>query len=179
MGTNHLGHFALTGQLMPLLKQTPNSRIVNTSSMAHKSGNIDFEDFDWTKRKYKTMQAYSDSKIANLYFTYELVNRLKGQGNAPLVTCAHPGWTKTELDRHSGFAAFLGNAIAQTVQIGTLPTLRAATDLGAKSNDYFGPSGFMEIRGNPVIVKSNARSHDEKAAKRLWNLSEEMTGIKF
>jgi len=89
------------------------------------------------------------------------------------------GWTKTELDRHSGMASFFGNTVAQKVEMGTLPTLRAATDLDAKSRDYYGPSGFMEIKGDPIKVKSNARSHDEILAKKLWNLSEELTGIKF
>lgn len=179
MGTNHLGPFALTAQLMPLLAKTPNSRIVNTSSMAHKNGSINFDDFNWTDRPYKTMQAYSDSKLANLYFTYELANKLKNQKNAPMVVCAHPGWTKTDLDRHSSFAAFFGLTIAQKVEMGTLPTLRAASDPKANSGDYFGPSGFLEIRGNPIKVKSSARSHDETLAKKLWNLSEELTGIKF
>ena len=179
IGTNHLGPFALTVQLMPLLIQTKNSRIVNTSSMAHKNGNINFEDFNWTDRKYKTMQAYSDSKLANLYFTYQLVNKLNGLTNAPLVTCAHPGWTKTDLDRHSSMATFFGNTVAQKVEMGTLPTLRAATDLDAKSGDYFGPSGFLEIRGYPIKVPSYAKSHDETIAKKLWDLSEELTGIKF
>lgn len=179
MGTNHLGPFALTIQLMPLLTKTPHSRIVNTSSMAHKSGNINFEDLNWTSRKYKTMQAYADSKLANLYFTYELVKKLKNHPNAPLVVSAHPGWTKTELDRHSGFAAFLGNVLAQKVEMGTLPTLRAAFDSEAKPGDYYGPSGFMEIKGDPIKVPSNAKSHEEASAKKLWDLSEKLTGLTF
>ena len=99
MGINHLGHFALTGLLMPLLLSTKDSRIVVTSSIAHKQGNIDFTDINWEKRKYKTGKAYGDSKLANLYFTYELERRYKGNPNAPIITASHPGWTKTELDR--------------------------------------------------------------------------------
>jgi len=179
MGTNHLGHFALTGLLMPILKSTKGSRIVATSSIAHKTGNINFEDLNWESRKYNTNKAYSDSKLANLYFMYELVNRLSSDHNAPMVTCAHPGWTKTELDRHSGIASFLGNILAQKVDMGTLPSLRAATDSRAKSGDYFGPKGFMEMRGYPILVKSNAMANSKKNAKRLWDLSEQLTGVKY
>jgi NAD(P)-dependent dehydrogenase (short-subunit alcohol dehydrogenase family) len=179
MGTNHFGHFALTGHLMPLLTKTKNSRIVVTSSLAHRQGDIDFSDFNWEVRKYKTGKAYGDSKLANLYFAYELANKLKEIPNTPLVTISHPGWTKTELDRHSGLAKFIGNIVAQTVQMGTLPTLRAATDINAKSGDYFGPSRLMEMRGYPHLVKSNKLSKNMVNAKKLWSLSQEMTGVDY
>lgn len=179
MGTNHLGHFALTGHLMPLLKSTKNSRLVATSSLAHRQGDIDFSDLNWGNRKYKTGKAYGDSKLANLYFAYELANRQSEDVDAPIVTIAHPGWTKTELDRHSGLAKFLGNIVAQTVQMGTLPSLRAATDEQAKSSNYFGPSRIMEMRGHPILVQSNKLSHDTEKAKKLWDLSEELTGVKY
>lgn len=179
MGTNHLGHFALTGHLMPLLKSTKNSRIVATSSVAHRQGDIDFSDLNWEKRKYKTGKAYGDSKLANLYFAYELAKRLGKDCNQPKVTIAHPGWTKTDLDRHSGLFQFLGNIVAQTVEMGTLPSLRAATDETAQSGDYFGPSRMLELRGNPVLVNSNKRSHDADKAKKLWNMSEELTGVTY
>ncbi|MFK7946542.1 MAG: oxidoreductase [Saprospiraceae bacterium] len=179
MGVNHLGHFALTGRLMPLLKKTKNARIVATSSVAHKSGDINFDDINWESRKYATTKAYSDSKLANLYFAYELDRKLKNEPNSPIVTSAHPGWTKTELDRHSGIAAFIGNIIAQKVNMGTLPTLRAAIDENAKSGDYFGPKGMMEMRGYPVVVPSNKMSHDEAKAKQLWEMSEKMTGVQY
>jgi hypothetical protein len=96
-----------------------------------------------------------------------------------LVTISHPGWTKTELDRHSGLAKFIGNIVAQTVQMGTLPTLRAATDINAKSGDYFGPSRLMEMRGYPHLVKSNKLSKNMVNAKKLWSLSQEMTGVDY
>ena len=179
MGTNHLGPFALTAHLLPLLTKTPNARIINTSSLAHLTGNIDFEDFNWVNRKYQTMQAYADSKIANLYFTYELAKKLKDQANAPLVIAAHPGWTKTELDRHHGIVAFISTIVGQKVEIGVLPTLRAVVDPDANSGDYFGPAGFRGMRGKPVKVKSNAVSHDEALAKKLWNISEKLTGIHY
>jgi NAD(P)-dependent dehydrogenase (short-subunit alcohol dehydrogenase family) len=179
MGVNHLGHFALTGHLMPLLKKTKNARIVATSSIAHKSGDINFEDINWKSRDYATTKAYSDSKLANLYFAYELARKLENDSNAPMVVTSHPGWTKTELDRHSGIAAFIGNIIAQKVDMGTLPTLRAAIDENAKSGDYFGPKGFMEMRGYPVVVESTKLAQDKAKAKQLWEMSEAMTGVSY
>jgi NAD(P)-dependent dehydrogenase (short-subunit alcohol dehydrogenase family) len=179
MGTNHLGHFALTGHLMPLLKCTKNSRIVVTSSIAHRQGDIDFSDINWEKRDYNTSKAYGNSKLANLYFTYELARMLERETDAPIVTASHPGWTRTELQRHSGFFQFLNPFFSQTVEDGVLPTLRAAIDSQANSGDYFGPSGMMELRGDPVIVPSNERSYDETAAKQLWALSEELTDVHF
>jgi len=179
MGTNHLGHFALTGILMPLLKGTEGSRIVATSSVAHNFGNIDFTDINWVKRKYNTRKAYGDSKLANLYFTYELAGKLGDGTSSPRVTAAHPGWTSTELQRHSGMFLFLNKFFGQGVKMGTLPTLRAALDPGAKQGDYFGPSGFMEMHGNPVRVKSNKLSHDQQKANQLWEISERLTGIRF
>lgn len=179
MGTNHLGHFALTGHLLPLLKTTENARIVNLASIAHRGGNLDFSDLNWETRPYKTMRAYSDSKLANLYFTYHLAGKLGSAENAPLVTAAHPGWTATDLQRHNGFVSFLNNFFAQSMEMGALPTLRAAFDEQANQGDYFGPVNFMEMRGYPVKTKSNARSHDSDDAGRLWEVSEEMTGISY
>lgn len=177
MGVNHLGHFALTGHLMPLLKKTSDARIVATSSIAHKQGNINFNDINWAKRKYKTSQAYCDSKIANLYFAFELVKKLKGQNDAPIVTIAHPGWTTTELQRHASIFRILNPVFSQKVDQGVLPTLRAAIDPNASSGDFYGPAGFMEMKGHPIKVTPNKRSRDESKAKQLWKISEEMTGV--
>jgi len=179
MGVNHLGHFALTGQLMTLLKNTKDSRIVVTSSLAQRSGNIDFDDVNWENRKYKTIQAYGDSKLANLYFAYELARKLKTETNAPLVTAAHPGYTSTDLQRHSLFWRILNPIMAQKVDGGVLPTLRAAFDPKAQPGDFFGPSGFLEMKGSPEVVKSAPLSYDEDKAQTLWKLSEKMTGIRF
>ena len=176
-GTNHLGHFALTGQLLELINKTPNSRIVNVSSKAHEYGNIDFNDLTWENRKYKGMKAYGDSKIANLYFTYELRNRLKGSNT--IVSTAHPGWTATDLQRHSGLISFFSKFLAMSIEQGTLPTLRAATDKKVKPGDYYGPNKFMEWRGYPVRVESNKLSHDKEIAKKLWKVSEDLTEIKY
>jgi NAD(P)-dependent dehydrogenase (short-subunit alcohol dehydrogenase family) len=179
MGTNHLGHFALTGYLRSLLKKTKGSRIVATSSVGHKGGNINFSDLNWESRKYNTQKAYFDSKIANLYFAYELARKFKGDAAAPKVTAAHPGWTRTDLQRHSGIMRFLNIFFSQGTDMGVLPTLRAAVDPDAESGDYFGPSKFFEMHGHPVKVKSNKRSQDEPAARQLWELSEKLTGVEY
>lgn len=179
MGTNHLGHFALTGKLLPLLKKTESSRIVVVSSMSHKMGDINFTDLNWETRKYNTNKAYGDSKLANLYFTYELARKLEeGEGN-PKVTAAHPGWTATGIQRHSGVIRFLNNFFAQGTDMGALPTLRAGFDAKSGQGDYYGPSKFFEMRGNPVKVPSNKRSQDTQAAKQLWKVSEELTGVAY
>lgn len=175
-GTNHLGHFALTGLVMDLLTATPGARIVNVSSAAHKYGNINFEDLNWEKRKYNAWKAYGDSKIANLYFTYELQKRLKKSGSKLLVTAAHPGWTATDLQRNSGFFEFM-NIIAQKTEMGALPTLRAAIESNISGGEYFGPADWMEWRGYPRLVQSNKLSRDEAISNKLWEVSERLTGV--
>lgn len=179
MGTNHLGHFALTGLLMPLLEETEGSRVVALSSGAHSMGNIDLSDLNWEKRNYNTQRAYGDSKLANLYFTYELAQRLGDNGNNPRVTAAHPGWTATDLQRHSGIFRFLNQFFAQNVEMGALPTLRAAFDEEAQPGDFFGPEGMFHMRGYPVVQDSSELSHDQEIAKRLWDVSEDLTNVRF
>jgi NAD(P)-dependent dehydrogenase (short-subunit alcohol dehydrogenase family) len=176
-GTNHLGHFALTAGLMSLLEETKGSRIVNVASSAERFGRLNFDDLTWEKREYKAWRAYGDSKIANLYFTYELNRRLKGSGSGLIVTAAHPGWTATELQRHASITGFLNDFFAQDISMGALPTLRAAYDKDAQGGEYYGPSGFMELRGYPVQVSSNKRSKDQAIAARLWKVSESLTGV--
>jgi len=179
MATNHWGHFALTGYLLPLLRKTKNSRVVVLSSLGHKMGQLDFSDLNWEKRKYNTNRAYADSKLANLYFAYHLARKFEQDENAPTVTMAHPGWTKTELQRHSGVISLLNNFFSQGIDMGTLPTLRAAIDEKAKSGDYFGPSKFFEMHGCPIKVKSNKLSQDMDAASQLWKQSEDITGVSY
>ncbi len=179
IGTNHFGHFALTGQLLDLIQCTPMSRIVNVSSVGHRGGNLNFDDLNWEKRDYKAMRAYGDSKIANLYFTYELQRRLTQSGSDLLVTAAHPGWTGTDLQRHSGPMQFMNKLFAMPIEQGALPTLRAAIDDQAQRGDYFGPGGFMEWNGYPVKVSSNKRSHDKTIASKLWDVSEALTDIRY
>ncbi len=177
-GTNHLGHFALTGLLLPMLIKTPGSRVVNVSSAAHKSGKINFDDLN-SVVSYNKMKAYGQSKLANLLFTYELQRRFKAAGSESIATAAHPGWTETNLQRHAGGFKILNPVFGQSGSMGALPTLRAACDPEASGSEYFGPAGFMEMKGYPVRVESNTRSHDQETAKRLWDVSEEMTGVKF
>jgi NAD(P)-dependent dehydrogenase (short-subunit alcohol dehydrogenase family) len=177
MGTNHFGHFALTAQLMPILKKTKNSRIVNVSSVAHNYGNLNFEDIHWEKRKYTGWRAYGDSKIANLYMMLEYQNRFSKDRSMPVFTAAHPGWTATELQRHSGFIGFLNHFFAMKIERGALPTLRAATDPAAVTGHYFGPDGFREMRGYPVKAKMNKLAKNSEIAKKLWDISEELTGV--
>lgn len=179
MGTNHLGHFALTGLLMPLLEKTNNARIVATSSIGHRLGNIDFEDINWRKRKYSPTQAYSDSKLANLYFAYHLVKKLKAEHKDIKITAAHPGWTRTDLQKHTWYMRMLNPIFSQGTDQGVLPTLRAAFDTDANSGDYFGPSRFFEMHGSPIVVQSNKHSHGVEEAKKLWDISESLTKIKY
>jgi NAD(P)-dependent dehydrogenase (short-subunit alcohol dehydrogenase family) len=178
-GTNHLGHFALTGHLLELLINTLGSRIVNVSSSAHKVGNPNFDDLTWEKRSYAKWKAYGDSKIANLYFTYELDRKLKENRLELIVTAAHPGWTATELQRTAGVVEYLNGIFAQDITMGALPTLRAAIEDGLKGAEYFGPDGFMEMRGYAVQVESNELSKDVQIAQKLWEVSEKLTGVKF
>ena len=179
MGTNHFGHFALTGLLFPILKKTKDSVIVNVSSMAHRAGNIDFDDIHWEKRNYIRARAYGDSKLANLYFTYELDRRIKEQNLDIKVTAAHPGWTATELQRHTGSLDFLNFLFGQKPWKGALPTLRACFDKDLHSGEYFGPRGFSEMGGYPKRVKSNGLSNKQDLAKKLFALSEELTNVTY
>jgi NAD(P)-dependent dehydrogenase (short-subunit alcohol dehydrogenase family) len=145
------------------------------ASAAHKYGNINFDDLNWENRKYKPWRAYGDSKIANLYFTKELSTRL----NNVIVTAAHPGWTATELQRHSGLFGFLNQFFAMNLDQGALSTLRAALDENAKSGDYYGPDGWQEWKGYPVKVDTNKLAKDTSIAKKLWDVSEELTKVKL
>jgi NAD(P)-dependent dehydrogenase (short-subunit alcohol dehydrogenase family) len=178
-GTNHLGHFALTGLLIDLIKETPDSRIVNVSSSGHNYGDLNFDDLNWENRPYKKMRTYADSKIANIYFTYELQRKLQDAGSNTLVTASHPGWTATELQRHTGLFRFLNHFFAQDITMGALPTLYAAVGPDVKGCDYYGPAGWREMKGYPRKVESNKLSHDSEIAAKLWNVSEALTGVKF
>jgi NAD(P)-dependent dehydrogenase (short-subunit alcohol dehydrogenase family) len=179
-GTNHLGPFALTGLLFDLLKNTGNSRIISVSSNAHKFGNINFEDLSWEKRKYSPWRAYGDSKLANLYFIYELKRKIEEAKLNIKTASAHPGWTSTELQRHSGFIVnILDKVYAQSIEMGSLPTLYAATAGDVENGDYYGPCGWGEWRGYPKKVESNKLSHNIDIAKKLWEVSEKLTGISY
>ncbi|AKS30665.1 SDR family NAD(P)-dependent oxidoreductase [Mycolicibacterium goodii] len=176
-GTNHLGHFALTGLLLENLLAVPGSRVVTVSSIGHRVlAAIHFDDLQW-ERSYHRVRAYGQSKLANLLFTYELQRRLTGHQTTALA--AHPGGSNTELARHlPAFEKFVA-PLTQDAAIGALPTLRAATDPGALGGQYFGPDGFLEMRGYPKVVASSAQSHDADLQRRLWAVSEELTGVTF
>lgn len=179
MGTNHFGTFALTGLLMNLLVKTNGSRIVLTSSIVHQTADIDFADINWATRKYNTGGAYGASKLANLYFAYELARKLKPLANAPKVSIAHPGVVLTELQRHDKTSYYFSRMFGQKVEQGVLPTLRAAFDTTAESSDFYGPNGFMGLKGQPVKIQSSKKSYDTAAALQLWKISEDLTKVKF
>ena len=178
-GTNHLGHFAITGLLLDRVLAVGGSRVVTVSSIGHRSGRIRFDDLQWT-RGYSRMGAYGQSKLANLLFTYELQRRLTGTNT--IAVAAHPGASRTELARNTPpsirVITGLFELISQDAAMGALPTLRAATDPGVLGGQYFGPGGFAEQRGYPKVVASNARSHDVELQQRLWAVSEELTGVR-
>lgn len=182
-GTNHLGHFALTGLLLENLTAVRGSRIVTVSSNGHKfRAAIHFDDLQWD-RGYSRVGAYAQSKLANLLFTYELQRRLVAAGAETAALASHPGASGTELMRHITFGpeVFTEAAlkIAQSPAMGALPSLRAATDPAATGGQYYGPSGFGEFRGYPKVVRSSKQSHDVALQQRLWSVSEELTGVDF
>lgn len=185
-GTNHLGHFALTGHLLPALKATPNARVVTVSSYLHTSGDIHFDDLQLNK-SYDRWAAYSQSKLANLLFAYELQRRFASAGmNAISVGC-HPGYAATNLQaagpRMSGSLISLwmmkaaNFLFAQSQEMGALPTLFAAVAPQVRGCDYIGPAGRGGSRGYPDKLMSNEKSYDGALAKRLWSASEELTGV--
>ncbi|WP_099023652.1 SDR family NAD(P)-dependent oxidoreductase [Mycolicibacterium palauense] len=176
-GTNHLGHFALTGLLLGRLLTTPGSRVVTVSSIGHRFGRIRFDDLQW-ERSYNRFSAYAQSKLANLLFTYELQRRLAGTDT--IAVAAHPGGSNTELIRHvPAVLVPLSRLISQNADKGALPQLRAAVDPSALGGQYYGPDGAFEIQGDPKVVASNDRSHDVAAQRRLWAVSEELTAVTF
>lgn len=179
LGTNHLGHFALTARLLPLLQLRPGARVVVVSSGAQRLGRIHFEDLNWEQRPYRAWLAYGQSKLANMLFALELHRRLSASGSSVRVTAAHPGFTATELQRTSGVARFMNPLVAMSPADGALPTLRAATDPEATGGSYWGPARFFELSGPPVLVPVPAVARDETVATRLFAVSEQLTGVAF
>jgi NAD(P)-dependent dehydrogenase (short-subunit alcohol dehydrogenase family) len=180
-GTNHLGAFALTGQLLDNMLPVEGSRVIAVSSVGHRIlARIHFDDLQ-LERKYNRVEAYGQSKLANLLFTYELQRRLAAKGTPTIAAAAHPGFADTELMRHlpSAIPNFLWRPFAQPADMGALPTLRAATDPDVQGGQYYGPDGIGETRGHPKLVESSAQSHDEDLQRRLWTVSEELTGVTF
>jgi NAD(P)-dependent dehydrogenase (short-subunit alcohol dehydrogenase family) len=177
-GTNHLGHFALTGLLLERMLPVPGSRVVTVSSVGHRiRARVNFDDLQW-ERSYSRVRAYGQSKLANLMFTYELQRRLSGAGTT-IAVAAHPGFAATELMRHTPVAAVVTPLFSQDAAMGALPVLRAATDPSVLGGQYYGPGGFLGLRGYPELAASSRRSHDAAVQRRLWTVSEELTGVTY
>ncbi|MGH8494084.1 MAG: oxidoreductase [Moraxellaceae bacterium] len=188
MGTNHLGHFALTGHLLPALKS--GGRIVALASVAHiATPGINLDDLNWEKRRYQRWIAYGDSKLANLMYAFELARRLQRHNKALNAVAAHPGYSDTNLQyvasdvRQSAFERIVWRAangvMAQKAELGALPTLRAATDTSIKNGDYVGPDSLFGLRGYPVKVGCRRLARNEEIAQQLWEVSEKLTGVKY
>jgi NAD(P)-dependent dehydrogenase (short-subunit alcohol dehydrogenase family) len=180
IGTNHLGHFALTGLLLGRITD----RVVTMSSTAHRNGRIDLEDLSWERRGYRRWGAYGQSKLANLLFTYELQRQLTAAGSDRNALAAHPGYAATNLQFHTDSfqdraMGITNRLFAQSAQMGALPALYAATFPSLPGGSYVGPDGPFEQRGYPKVVRSNRRSYDEPTAAALWSLSEQLTGVTF
>ena len=185
-GTNHLGHFALTGLLLPVLNKTAHARVVTVSSALHNSGEILFDDLQ-RRKKYQPWEAYGQSKLSNLLFAYELQRRLEQAGSQVISVACHPGYAATNLQAASpqmegaAFKALMmklaNKLIAQSQAMGALPTLFAAIAPEVNGCDYIGPAGGM--KGYPIKAKSNDKSYDPALAKQLWTVSEELTGVSF
>lgn len=182
-GSNHLGHFALTGLLLPLLKKTPDSRVVSLSSLAHKGAIIDFDNLDGTKG-YKPMKFYGQSKLANLLFAQELDKRFKQHGLQSMSLACHPGISATNLFKFGKQDApkllkTLMHNFLQPPDMGALPTIYAATDPNLKGGEYIGPDGKGQRKGYPALDTPHASAGDKVISRKLWEVSEELTGVKF
>ncbi|MCC3267802.1 oxidoreductase [Arthrobacter gengyunqii] len=183
-GVNHLGHFALTGLLLPVLRQAPAARVVTVSSLAHRGGRIDFEDLA-AQRRYRPWSRYNQSKLANLLFTFELNRRFQAHGEKLLAVAAHPGFTNTNLTsgmNHPATLDILGSffrLLGQAGALGALPTLYAATAPEVLGGEFYGPGGPGQLRGRPVLVTPAPQALDPDTARRLWDVSTELTGVRF
>lgn len=179
LGVNHLGHFALTAGLAPLVLATPGSRIVTMSSMGHRMGRLNLDDLFFEKRGYDRWQPYFQSKLANLLFTAELHRRLTEANSDTLALSAHPGASHTDLGHEGGgitnklFRPLM--PLTQPAWLGALPIVRAATDPAAKSGQFYGPR--LIVRGYPVVETPSRRARHTDDARRLWEWSEELTGV--
>jgi len=181
IGTNYLGHYALTGLLLPFLQATPGSRIVSLSSLGANYGKFDFDDIMSERKKYKTYDAYSQAKLANLVFALELARKLEASRSETISIAVHPGGSPTNLQRTSGFlmAKVITPLLSQSADKAALPSLLAATDPAAKNGSYWGPSGFVKLRGLPKPAAIPKQAKDLSAASRLWELGEQLTGVKY
>ncbi len=178
IGVNYFGHFALTGLLIDTLAAAPGSRIVTVSSLAHRTGRIDFDSFRGEK-PYKPWREYCQSKLADLMFAIELQRRLERTGQDTASLAVHPGFTRTDLQRHNRFISFSVKFWSNSTEQGALPTLYAATAPEAEPGGYYGPDGFYEATGYPAPAKVMRRARDPRTAERLWAVAEDVTGVRF
>jgi len=184
LGTNHLGHFALTGLLLPALLAATEPRVVTVSSQAHRMGNINFADLQG-ERRYISWLAYGQSKLANLMFCFELQRRASEANTTLKSLAAHPGYSRTNLQfaappvYERAIMAVTNVLFGQSAETGALPTLYAATVPDLPGGSYVGPDGFMEQRGHPRVVTAAGKAYDEDAWRRLWEVSEELTGVSY
>ena len=185
-GINHLGHFALIGLLFDTLTKTPGARVVNVSSVAHRFAAMDFDNLMFRNGNgYSRNIAYSNSKLANLLFTYELNSRFEINNIDAIAVAAHPGTSNTNLTHHVEDQIWyrllhpLAQIFAQSSAMGALPIIRAAVDENVRGGEYYGPDGFMESRGYPVLVRASEASRNQANARRLWEISEELTGVHY
>ena len=178
-GTNHLGHFALTARLLPLLVATLGARVVAVSSIAHRFGRIDFDDLNWERRRYSRWSAYGQSKLANLLFAMELQRRLSKAGSKLQALASHPGVSFTELHRNDGLSKMWSSFFGMNAVAGALPILRAATDPAAPGGSYWGPDGCGEMRGAPAPAQIARHAKSEEVARKLWEVSERLTGVSY
>jgi NAD(P)-dependent dehydrogenase (short-subunit alcohol dehydrogenase family) len=187
LATNHLGPFAFTGLVLDRLLAVPGSRVVTVASIGHRRGTINFDDLHF-ERGYRFQDAYFQSKLANLLFTYELQRRLSAAGAPTLAVAAHPGNARTEFGRDlspltrvamSPRLRMLTWWLLQSPQMGALATVRAAVDPDARGGDYYGPPGRAQFTGYPTRVQSTPASHDAQAQRRLWRESERLTGVTY
>ncbi len=187
-GVNHLGHFALTGHLLEMLLATPGARVVTVSSMLHRGGQINFADLQG-KKNYSKRGAYSQSKLANLLFAYELQRRLTAVSADVISVAAHPGYAATNLQEagpnmegstlQKRIMEIANKLFAQSAAMGALPTLYAATAADVHGGEFYGPDGFGGMRGYPTCTESSPQSHDAATAVQLWQVSEDLTGVKY
>lgn len=184
VGTNHLGHFALTGLLLEVLKNTPKSRVVNVSSMAHSAGVMDFNNLLYENGKdYSSVKAYSRSKLSNLLFTYELQRFFEKNKINTVALAAHPGFSETNLINHLNNKWYyklirpLIFKIAQPASQGALPQLRASVDPMAKATEFYGPNGKRQMSGYPVVVQPKPKALNKEDARKLWEASEKLTSV--
>lgn len=188
LGTNHIGHAALTWLLMPALRGRPAARVVTVSSMAHHRGGLDVSDLNFQRRRYETWTAYGQSKIANLLFAFELDRRARAAGMDLISVAAHPGLSNTELTantmRSRGLPPLLATVadravgvFAQSASHGALPLLYAATAPGVTGGQFYGPDGFQQMRGHPTLVRASKQANDPGSAARVWQLTAELSGV--